>query len=306
MRKLSFVTVALSGFIALYHNSTPLYSISNIPLPAEMDKQVCISGMVYSQGALYFASERCPMIIAAEPATGKILNTYRMNVPQNFEMEGMTNFNGRLYLISENIAAIYEFDPASSAFRQVQTGEALPPKTKNGDGMEGIAGNAVNNRFYLLRERNDDMSFSQIYTCTVKNTEQGIALEREGMIQLPLENPQWRYSDISYDAENSRLLLLKSYSKGKMRQQFIETMEIDKDGKLVTESLKNVPVENFSTISNQYKNQDYSMNLEGITMDKEGNLYVVSDNTSGKAACDEPARERTILLMLKKNQPAKE
>ena len=306
MRKLRVVSLTLTGICALYFSFNPLYSVSNIPLPAEMDKQVCISGMVYSEGRLYFASERCPMIIASEPSTGKILETYRMGVPQNFEMEGITTFNNKFYLVSENVAALYEFDPSTKAFRQVQTGNPLPPKTKNGDCMEGIAGNAVNKRFYLLRERNEEMSFSQIYTYTVKESEHGLSLEQEGLIQLPLENPQWRYSDICFDAENSRLLLLKSYSKGRLRQQFIESLDIDKEGKLVAGTVKNIPVENFSTISNQYKDQDYSMNLEGITLDTEGNLYVVSDNTSGKAACDEPARERTILLKLKKNQPAKE
>ena len=306
MRKLSLATLSVTVICAVFLSFNPLYSISNIPLPAEMDKQVCISGLVYSSDRLYFASERCPMIIASEPSTGKILETYRMNVPQNFEMEGITTFKNKFYLVSENVAALYEFDPTTKAFRQVQTGNPLPPKTKNGDGMEGIAGNAVNNRFYLLRERNDDMSFSQIFTYTVKETEGGLSLEQESMIPLPLENPQWRYSDICFDPENSRLLLLKSYSKGRLRQQFIEALEIDKEGKLVAGSVTNVPVENFSTISTQYKDQDYSMNLEGITLDTEGNLYVVSDNTSGKAACDEPARERTILLKLKKNQPSKE
>ena len=38
--------------------------------------------------------------------------------------------------------------------------------------------------------------------------------------------------------------------------------------------------------------------LEGITVDKDGNIWIVSDNTSGKAACDEPAKEKTILLQL--------
>ena len=85
-----------------------------------------------------------------------------------------------------------------------------------------------------------------------------------------------------------------------MRKQFIESIDIDKTGKLKVETVKDVPVENFSTISNQYKDQDYSMNLEGVTIDTQGNIFVVSDNTSGKAQCDEPAREKTILLMLKK------
>ena len=67
---------------------------------------------------------------------------------------------------------------------------------------------------------------------------------------------------------------------------------------LLKETLKDLNVERFSQISNEYKDQDFSMNLEGITVDKDGNIWIVSDNTSGKAACDQPAKEKTILLQL--------
>src|SRR5690606_3589785 len=109
-----------------------------------------------------------------------------------------------------------------------------------------------------------------------------------------------RYSDICIDADNNRMLLLKSYSKGKLRQQFLEAISLDEQGNIAAERLEKVPVERFSDISNQYKDQDYSMNLEGITIDEQGNIYLVSDNTSGKAMCDQPAKEKTILLVLKK------
>jgi uncharacterized protein YjiK len=306
MRKSGFLSLTLlAGTLAVTFNGTPNYSITNIPLPAEMDKQVCISGLVYNNGHLYFASERCPIVIETDPA-GKILNTHTMNVPQEFEMEGITTYKSKLYLISENVAALYEFDPATATFRQVGTGSPLPGKTKNGDGMEGIAANAKNGRFYLLRERNEERTASQIFTYVVKEMQGTISLELETSIQFPLENSQWRYSDICYDEINSRLILLKSYSKGKTRQQFIETLDISAEGKLQAETKKDLPVANFSSISNQYKNQDYSMNLEGITQDAQGNFFIVSDNTSGKARCDEPAQEKTILLMLRKDQAAKE
>ena len=306
MRKFGFFSVTLlAGMAVMTFNGTPTYSITNIPLPAEMDKQVCISGLVFNNGNLFLASERCPLIVESD-LNGKILNTHRMNVPQEFEMEGITTYQNKLYLVSENVAALYEFDPSNGSFRQVHTGAPLPGKTKNGDGMEGIAANARNGRFYLLRERNEERTASQIFTYVVKENAGTISLEMESGIQFPLENPQWRYSDICYDEANSRLVMLKSYSKGKSRQQFIETVDINAEGKLLEETKKDLPVTNFSSISNQYKNQDYSMNLEGITLDAQGNFFIVSDNTSGKARCDEPAQEKTILLMLRKKQAAKE
>lgn len=80
----------------------------------------------------------------------------------------------------------------------------------------------------------------------------------------------------------------------------MESITIDNNGNLIKETLANIPVEAFSETSNKYKDEDYSMNLEGVTIDEAGNIYIVSDNTSGKADCAAYAREKTILLQLKR------
>lgn len=280
----------------------PLYKVGHIALPAEMDNQVCISGLNYFKGKLLFASERCPFVFSGNPATGAINNKLNTGINTEFEVEGITTYHDKIYLVSESQVAIYELDARTGGAILVPTSIPLPSKSKAGDGMEGIAANEKNKRFYLLRERNDNMTKAEIYSFSVVGTaDNRIRLEFENKIELPLENPQWRYSDICYDAQNNRLLCLKSYSKGKLRQQFIEVIDINEKGDLLTASLKDLAVENFSSISNAYKDQDFSMNLEGITLDEAGNIYVVSDNTSGKARCDHPAKERTILLKITKN-----
>lgn len=303
MRTLIAITILFSfSMSSAQPPYVPLYTINNIVLPAEMDKQVCISGMKYYEGKLYFASERCTQIITADPATGAISGVIKTTVPQEFEMEGLTSYKNKLYLVSENIAAVYEVEIATGTTRIVHTSIPLPPKSKSGDGMEGIAANETDNKFYILRERNEDMTSAQIYTFSIEPAaeDNSFSLKYESTIELPLQTPQWRYSDICYDKEKERLLCLKSFSKGKLRQQFIESIDINKKGILQVETLKNIPVENFSGISNEYKDLDYSMNLEGITIDAAGNIYVVSDNTSGKAQCELPAKEKTILLQLAK------
>ncbi len=276
------------------------YQIQQVPLPDAMNKQVCISGIKYMDGKLYFVSERCPMIIVTDPATGNITQTISTSIGQEFEMEGLTSYKNKLYSVSEELVAVYEIDPATGHSKQLNTSTPLPPKSKSGDGMEGIAANETNNKFYILRERNENMTFAQIWIFSIEpgSEDNSFSLKYESMIELPLQNPQWRYSDICYDKENDRLLCLKSYSKGKLRQQFIEALDIDKTGNLLKETLRDLNVERFSQISNEYKDQDFSMNLEGITVDKDGNIWIVSDNTSGKAACDQPAKEKTILLQL--------
>jgi uncharacterized protein YjiK len=294
--------VVLLSSLAIEPAAVPLYEINNVILPDALNKQVCISGTKYLDGKLYFASERCPMILVMDPDSNHAISSIPLSVPNEFEMEGMTSYRNKLYLVSENAVAIYEADLNNGSARKIETSIPLPPKSKDGDGMEGIAANETDNKFYLLRERNEDMTQSQIYTFSIEpgSEDNSFSLKYESMTELPLQTPQWRYSDICYDQENDRLLCLKSFSKGKLRQQYLESVDIDKKGNLLAGTLKNVPVEKFSDISNQYKDQGYSMNLEGITIDQDGNIYVVSDNTSGKAQCDLPAKEKTILLQLKK------
>ncbi|HEY6062339.1 MAG TPA: esterase-like activity of phytase family protein, partial [Chitinophagaceae bacterium] len=278
------------------------FSISSIGLPVELDKQVCISGMKYYNNGLCLVSERCPVIFILNPQTETITGRINLQVPQEFEMEGMTSYKNRLYTISENIAAVYEVNSQTGVVTSIETSVPLPPKSKDGDGMEGIAANEKNNKFYLLRERNEDMTRLQIYTFRIEpgKEDSSFILKYESMIELRLENSQWRYSDICYDSASSRLICLKSYAKGKNRQQYLESVDIDSIGKLTAETLKNIPVENFTETSGAYKTKGYSMNLEGITIDTAGNIFLVSDNTSGKAQCDRPAKEKTILLQLKK------
>jgi uncharacterized protein YjiK len=296
-----FVVMSFCYVINAQPPKVSLYSIDNVTLPESLNKQVCISGMKYLDGKLYMASERCPVIFVFDPDNKTLVDSIRLQVPQLFEMEGMTSYNGKLYLVSENKVAVYEADVTTAAIRVVETSIPLPPKSKDGDGMEGIAANEKNNKFYLLRERNENMSKSQIYTFSAeRNVEDELSLKYESVIELPLLNPQWRYSDICFDSQNNRLICLKSFSKGKLRQQYLETISIDANGNLVAETLQNLPVEDFSEISNQYKDQQYSMNLEGITIDDKGNIWIISDNTSGKAQCDMPAKEKTILLQLKR------
>lgn len=298
----SFLALLTAVLIHAQPSPVPIYQVQHVSLPAEMDNQVCISGMKYLNGKLYLVSERCPEIFVIDPATAAVSNVIHTQINKEFEVEGLTSYKGYLFGISENVAAVYEFDPANGNTKELTISVPLPPKSKSGDGMEGIAANETNNKFYLLRERNEDMTAAQLWSFTIEpgTDDNSFALKYESMFELPLETPQWRYSDICYDKENNRLLCLKSFSKGKTRRQFIESLDIDKNGNLLKETLKNVAVDQFSEISNEYKDQHYSMNLEGITIDNKGNIWLVSDNTSGKAECARPAKEKTILLQLVK------
>jgi uncharacterized protein YjiK len=303
MRKLCSLILLIASYSALRSQPPqvlPAYSISNMALPADLDKQVCISGMKYFNGSLCLVSERCPVIFMLDPQTAAITRTINLQIPYTFEMEGMTSYKDRLYLVSENKAAVYEVNMQSGVTRSIETSVPVPQKSKDGDGIEGIAANEANNKFYLLRERNEDLTKAQIYTFHIEkgNADSPLMLKYESVIELPLENPQWRYSDICYDGANSRLICLKSNAKGKLRQLFLESVDIDGNGKLLAGSLSNLDVGNLTETAGTYKAQGYSTNLEGVTIDNAGNIFIVSDNHSGPAKCGQPAKEKTILLQL--------
>ncbi|MGH2553623.1 MAG: esterase-like activity of phytase family protein [Chitinophagaceae bacterium] len=305
MRKLVIIILLTFSYFKLFSQPPqllPSYTINNITLPADLDKQVCISGITFFNGRLCLVSERCPMIFVLNSETGNVDSIVRLNVSQEFEMEGITFYKNKLYLVSENIPAVYEVNDHTAEVKSITLSIPMPPKSKEGDGMEGIAANESNNKFYLLRERNEDQSKAQIYTFNAVNGPDADppSLKFESILELPLESRDWRYSDICFDSANSRLICLKSYSKGKLRQLFIETISIDSNGSLSPDIQKNINVEKLSESAGTFKSQGYSTNLEGITVDHAGNIFLVSDNHSGKAVCDLLAKEKTILLRLSK------
>ena len=104
----------------------PQYSINSIPLPSEMNNQVCISGMKFYDGKLYFASERCPIIFVADPSTGKIVNRINLKVSQEFEMEGLSSYKDKLYL-----CLLYTSDAADERSSVDLGGRRIIKKKKN-------------------------------------------------------------------------------------------------------------------------------------------------------------------------------
>ncbi len=105
MRKLCSFILLIGCYPALRSQPPqvlPAYTISNMALPADLDKQACISGMKYFNGSLCLVSERCPVIFILDPQTAAISRTINLQIPFTFEMEGMTSYKDRLYLVSEN------------------------------------------------------------------------------------------------------------------------------------------------------------------------------------------------------------
>jgi uncharacterized protein YjiK len=283
-------------------NQSNNFIVKQLLLPNALQQQVCISGMTYMDNKLFLASERCPLVLRMDTSVNAVDTTINTKIAQEFEMEGITTYRGNLYLISESIVGIYRLNAKDGSLISIPTSTPLPQKLKSGDGMEGIAANELKNKFYLLRERNEKGTASQVLTYKIEQAPTGlISLIYLATTELPLENTDWRYSDICYDSTNARLLCLKSYSKGKTRKHLIDAIAIDADGYIKAETIKTIVAEGFSAITSEGKNNRISLNFEGITLDQQGNIYIISDNTSGQADCNAAAKEKTVLLKLVKN-----
>jgi uncharacterized protein YjiK len=298
-----FTGLLLSYFsVSAQTNQSASFSVKQLPLPSSLQKQVCISGITYLDSKLFLTSERCPLILRIDTSANAVDTIINTKIAQEFEMEGITAYKGNLYLISENISGIYQLNKNDGNLIPIPTSAPLPQKLKSGDGMEGIAANELKDRFYLLRERNERGRASQLFTYKIEHEQAGlISLIYLSVTELPLENADWRYSDIFYDSTNARLLCLKSYSKGKTRKHRIDVIDIDVDGNIKAGTIKTFMAEGFSAITSEGKDNRNSLNFEGITLDPQGNIYIISDNTSGQADCNATAKEKTVLLKLIKN-----
>ncbi|MEZ5033683.1 MAG: SdiA-regulated domain-containing protein [Chitinophagaceae bacterium] len=306
MKKINFLLFSLFSISIAHAQLQEIkltsYEISSITLPSELNNEVSISGMKYFNGNLYLASERCPEIFVVNPADGKVKVKLQLSMPHRFENEAITSYGNHLYIVSESDVAVYEVNPTTAALREIQTSIPLPPKSKHGDGMEGIAGNEKQHKMYLLRERNNERTNAEIYTFNVTKKNGTTYLNILSKIDIPLESNDWRYSDICFDQINNRLLCLKSFSGKKTRRHFIEAFDLDSEGSLIKGSLHQISSSPFSSLQKQFGDDGFSVNMEGLTMDDEGNIYVVSDNTSGKAHCNRKSKEKTLLLRLREEK----
>jgi uncharacterized protein YjiK len=280
--------------------ATPQYKIQPIHLPVSLQNQVCISGMVYKQGNLILASERCPLLFLLDTVTFSI-SQKTIGMAGTFETEGITIYGGNILLISENLPMVYSINQTGQ-LSVVSTTPTLPGKLKSGDGMEGISANEKDSLVYLLRERNESGNNAQILTYRINEKDNFLSLSFINTIELPLENSDWRYSDICFNIQDRKLLCLKSYAKGKLRKHRIDALTADSTGLLQLASLHTVVPEGFSNIPESGKKEKNSLNFEGLAIDEHGNLYVVSDNTSGAANCSQPSKEKTVLIKLSKTK----
>jgi hypothetical protein len=225
-------------------------------------------------------------------------------IHQDLQVEGATFYKGRFYIVSEDLPIIYNIDTSTWIANKVNI-DILKLRPIGMDGMEGIAANEQNEKLYILYERKctDMKCEAYIFTCAINGPDQLSIIRID---TLPLANSKWRYSDIYYDStkDRHRLLCLKS----KPGDYSIDSMKVGSNGipDLKTFGTLSLISKKLNDTANYYYKEDYSNNLEGITADTEGNMYVVSDNKMGPTDCSKKAVKangkdsKTLLLKINK------
>lgn len=302
------------------------YTIEKVELGPAFSKELSISGIAYAQGKLYMAGERpCPdgyrmyEVISGNSEGGRKKWIHGLE-NETLEIEGVTYLDGSWYIVSETRVGLFRLQKKDEVWSAVEIN--IPNKNElgavdDGHGLEGIAINKSSSQLYLLFERRKNAKtgnyYSVIYRYTIRWDAAGETINTiifADSCHIDLEDEFSRYCDIYYDSDKRRLIGIKSYFKPKALQgnnsdtgrYSVKGFSIDSIGK-ITDPLHPVDLVTAQlltdSVSAYSSNNKYSSNLEGVTMDENGSIYLVSDNKLGKVnCCADAAKGRTLLLKL--------
>lgn len=223
-----------------------------------------LSGITYDhdRNRLLTVSNGGAAEILALDRNGEVLERYRL---EGFvDIEGLAYLgNGRLVL-AEEIDQRLSFIDLPAAGETIKATQArtltleIDPSRQN-KGLEGIAYDADGDRLFVVKER-DPLRLYEI---------RGAGAALEGRLQLHVRDlSSWLersvsardLSDVHYDPQTGHLVLLSDESK--------LLVELDGEGGFVSFRSLRGPISDLGESAPQ---------PEGVTMDAEDNLYVVSE-----------------------------
>lgn len=298
MKKVFFVLLLLPAFFmsGFYENFGTTLGTDF----SEFSNKIGASGVAFNNDKLYIILERCKKILVVNTlsVTKDIIPLNKLpNANKN--LEGITIYNNSFFLMDEDSPKIYKCD-LNGKFLQEFIFEPIekPIHKKAGDGFEGITIDSVNKVIYVLHERAKYKSgwASMIYTLKIQEKPK---LEILSSHLLPLEDSSWRYTDLFFD-KKSLICIKTKYDNSAQScegEYLLYRIPIDVSGKLSSD----IEEKNITSLVCHWKSQNYDSNIEGVTLDKQGYMYLVSDNVSNSSSCDEnkPADKKTLLLKIK-------
>lgn len=266
---------------------------------SDFNNEIGASGVAFNNDKLYIILERCKKIL--------IVNT--LNVTENIvpltklpnankNLEGIVIYNKSFFLMDEDAPKIYKCDLNGKFLQEFifePTEKSMHKKV--GDGFEGITIDSVNKVIYVLHERAKYKSgwASMIYAVKIQDKPK---LEILSSHLLPLEDSNWRYTDLFFDKKS--LICIKTKHDNNVQsckgEYILQRMPIDASGKLSSD----IEEKNITSLVCHWDSRNYASNIEGITLDKQGYMYLISDNIQNDSCKEgEPADKRTLLLKIK-------
>ena len=147
-----------------------------------------------------------------------------------------------------------------------------------------------------MREKNEKYQ-SEIHSFSIYEKEGLIDLKYRNQTLIQHKNEKWRYTGLSIDSENNRLLCLKSYyvkNLPKLSKRSIDYLLFDSLTSKITS-----PNNLLSLTKEMYfMRNSFALNIEGIYSD-DTSIYITSDNGEGSKDCNQKS-SKTMMMKIKK------
>ncbi len=263
------------------------------------DYELEASGLAMVSGLLVLPSEKYARLLVIDATTDPDARVVRLDVPRHAELEGIAVAGSSIFLCDEAHAAVYEIRMGDNS-----TIADLPSESRVGArrlhlegleveggkiGFEGIEFDARTGRILLLLERSGNESdgcFSTIFPLQ----RDGDQLLLDGQpTRVELEDCNWRLTGLAW--RQGRLIALKTQYPGER----YEIIDVD----LETGSTE--VLLDLTTLMRGYPARGWSNNIEGIAIDGEDALWLVSDSAV-TGVIDAPVpplgEQQTLLLRI--------
>lgn len=230
------------------------------PIPGAAE----LSGITYDfdRDRLLAVSNDGPAEVVALSRNGDVLERYRLEGFDDTEAIAYMG-NGRVAIANETLQRLNFVDlPAQSGTIDAKGSPFLTlglNMHRGNKGFEGLAYDAADDRVFIVKERDPRQLFEV----------GGVAASLGGRLQLALQDhTDWidrdvstgDLADVTFDPKTGHLVLLSEESK--------ELVELDAEGRLVSSR----------PLAGRRSGLAHDApSPEGVTMDADGNLYIVSE-----------------------------
>jgi len=250
-------------------------------------------------GLLVLPSEKYARLLVIDAATDPEARVVRLDVPRHAELEGITVAGSSIFLCDEAHAAVYEIRLGEdSTIADLPSGSRVRARRLHLEGLdveggkigfEGIEFDARTGRILLLLERSGNESDGCVSTI-FPLLRDGDRLLLDGQpTKVELEDCNWRLTGLAW--RQGRLIALKTQYPGER----YEIIDVD----LETGSTE--VLLDLTALMREYPARGWSNNIEGIAIDGENTLWLVSDSAVTGVIDDPlppPGEQRTLLLRI--------